>query len=251
MASLISWLSSHSACKVNRCARLAVESLELRTVPAVVTVSNGKDDVNGTTTSIAALITAPGPDGISLREAITAANNTANVNNQPDEIRFDIGNAEQVITVAGTGLPAVTDALIINAAEKPVGKPNQVIVLDGTGLPAGTHGLRLTTGGATSATGSRIWGLTVQEFTGDGIQLVSVSDVNVGGSGEGQGNIMLSNMSNGILVQSTNNVPATNNHIVGNLIGTPNLVFEALTSVRGNEVGVRLVNAHGNFVGGN
>lgn len=43
---------------------------------ANVTVSTTADEVNGTTTSIAALIGAPGGAGISLREAIIAANNT-------------------------------------------------------------------------------------------------------------------------------------------------------------------------------
>jgi hypothetical protein len=42
-------------------------------------VTNTTDTINGTTTSVAALIAAPGADGISLREAITAANNTTGV----------------------------------------------------------------------------------------------------------------------------------------------------------------------------
>ncbi len=55
----------------------AVEQLEDRWVPATITVANTSDVVNGDTTSIAALIATPGADGISLREAIDAANNTA------------------------------------------------------------------------------------------------------------------------------------------------------------------------------
>jgi len=47
-------------------------------------VSNTTDTVNGNTTSPAALRGSPGPDGISLREAIIAANNTAG----PHTIRF-------------------------------------------------------------------------------------------------------------------------------------------------------------------
>ena len=43
---------------------------------ANVTVSTTADEVNDTTVSIAALIGAPGGAGISLREAIIAANNT-------------------------------------------------------------------------------------------------------------------------------------------------------------------------------
>lgn len=58
-----------------RCLRL--EPLEDRRLLAAVTVNTNQDSVNGDTTSIAALIATPGSDGISLREAIMAANNTA------------------------------------------------------------------------------------------------------------------------------------------------------------------------------
>jgi len=44
---------------------------------ASVSVTTTLDDVNGDTSSINNLIADPGPDGISLREAIIAANNTS------------------------------------------------------------------------------------------------------------------------------------------------------------------------------
>jgi len=44
---------------------------------AILVVTNNSDDVNGTVSSTAELIANPGPDGISLREAILAANNNA------------------------------------------------------------------------------------------------------------------------------------------------------------------------------
>ena len=44
---------------------------------ANVTVTTTADELNGNTASIAALIGTPGGAGISLREAIIAANNTA------------------------------------------------------------------------------------------------------------------------------------------------------------------------------
>lgn len=50
-----------------------------------VTVTNATDAVNGDTSSVSALQASPGPDGISLREAIMAANNTQG----PKLIRFD------------------------------------------------------------------------------------------------------------------------------------------------------------------
>jgi hypothetical protein len=54
--------------------RLKVEPLEDRRMLANVTVSNLTDVVNGNTLSISALIVNDGGDGISLREAIVAAN---------------------------------------------------------------------------------------------------------------------------------------------------------------------------------
>ncbi len=51
----------------------------------VFTVTNTNDNVNGTTTNIAALIANPGTDGISLREAVRAANGTFG----PVTINFD------------------------------------------------------------------------------------------------------------------------------------------------------------------
>ena len=45
-----------------------------------VTVNTALDENNGVTTSIANLIATPGGAGISLREAIIAANNTAGAN---------------------------------------------------------------------------------------------------------------------------------------------------------------------------
>jgi len=51
-----------------------------RSDAADVTVSNNLDIDNGDTSSITNLIATPGGDGISLREAITAANNTTGAN---------------------------------------------------------------------------------------------------------------------------------------------------------------------------
>ena len=51
-----------------------LEPLEDRRLLANVTVGNLNDVVNGTVTSIAALVANNGGDGISLREAILAAN---------------------------------------------------------------------------------------------------------------------------------------------------------------------------------
>ncbi len=71
------------------------------TKPATaVTVTNGTDAVNGDTRNIADLIADPGSDGISLREAVTAANNTFG----PVAITFDptvFANASTIKLTAG------------------------------------------------------------------------------------------------------------------------------------------------------
>ncbi|MCO6042745.1 right-handed parallel beta-helix repeat-containing protein [Aeoliella sp. ICT_H6.2] len=56
---------------------MAIEPLEDRRMLSIVTVSNLNDLVNGNVMSIAKLTNNDGHDGISLREAIVAANNTA------------------------------------------------------------------------------------------------------------------------------------------------------------------------------
>src|SRR5262245_8763095 len=67
--------------------RLRLEPLEDRTVPTAVAVTNLTDVVNGDTANLAALAANNGGDGISLREALTAANNTAG----SDTITFQAG----------------------------------------------------------------------------------------------------------------------------------------------------------------
>ena len=84
---------------------------------ASVAVTTTNDAVNGDTSSIANLIASPGADGISLREAILAANNTAGL----DDITLGSGLYGLTLTGAGeddaqTGDLDIKDALIINGA---------------------------------------------------------------------------------------------------------------------------------------
>ena len=78
---------------------------------------------------------------------------------------------------------------------RPEDKPNQRIVLDGSDLPAGGffNGLVLTAGDKTDASGSRVSGLTVDSFSGNGILVEGVSSVVIGGPTAGQGNIITRN----------------------------------------------------------
>jgi hypothetical protein len=77
---------------------------------ATVTVSTSVDEVNGNTTSIANLIATPGGAGISLREAIIAANNTPGA----DTITLPAGTYQ--LTRAGDDSTCVNGDLDINGS---------------------------------------------------------------------------------------------------------------------------------------
>ncbi len=66
---------------------------------AAVTVTNASDVANGDISSFTALIANPGPDGISFREAIAAANNTPG----PKSIGFAPGLQGETITLGSAG----------------------------------------------------------------------------------------------------------------------------------------------------
>lgn len=130
-----------------------------------VVVTTTADTLDGTTTSLEALIANPGPDGqISLREAITAANNATNVGG-PDRIGFDILSAlvGGVHTISPTSaLPRLTDSVIIDGRTEPEYAGAPVVVLDGVGAGA-ADGLRVSTTNVTIA------GLTISRFSRVGI----------------------------------------------------------------------------------
>lgn len=84
---------------------------------ATIAVTTTADAINGNTSSISALIGSPGADGISLREAIIAANNTSGA----DVINLGTGLYRLTLTGAGensalTGDLDVTGELTINGA---------------------------------------------------------------------------------------------------------------------------------------
>jgi hypothetical protein len=80
---------------------LRAESLEDRRLLAV-TVGNNGDLVNGDVSTVAALVEDDGGDGISLREAIMASNNTAGA----DEIEFAPGVQGTIIGTVHSRLPS-------------------------------------------------------------------------------------------------------------------------------------------------
>ena len=136
--------------------RLRVEALEDRRVLAAVTVSNLLDLVNGDTSSIANLIADDGGDGVSLREAVVAANSTAGT----DDIDFSItgtitlGGTELLVTDAMTITGPGADQLTLDAGHGVDNVPNtgdgfRIFNIDGIASPplnVAIHGLTLTGG---------------------------------------------------------------------------------------------------------
>ena len=91
---------------------LRVEKLEDRRLLANVSVTNFNDVVNGNVTSIAALVANTGGDGISLREAVLAANADA----AADTLSFFLllPGSIQLTNVGHPGEIAITNDLTIN-----------------------------------------------------------------------------------------------------------------------------------------
>ncbi|MFV2071845.1 MAG: hypothetical protein ACC742_04225 [Thermoanaerobaculales bacterium] len=126
------------------------------TVLASVVVDSTTDVLDGTTTSIAELIANPGGDGvISLREAITAANNTPGM----DTIDFNIPVATDpgcdavsgvcTIQPGASGLPTITEAVMIDGTSQPTFAGTPVIELDGSLTGANVTGLAGNAGSST------------------------------------------------------------------------------------------------------
>ena len=147
--------------------RLQLEFLEDRVVPAVLVVDTTSDAADGNMSSIAALLANKGADGhISLREAILAANNTAN-GASPDVIHFNIGaGGVQTITLA-SALPTITDPVTIDATTQPGFSGQPIIELRGDQAGANVDGLSLSIGGTT------VRGLVLDRFSRDGIRITS------------------------------------------------------------------------------
>ena len=97
---------------------------------AELTVSTTADATNGDVSSPDALVSDPGPDGISLREAILAANNASG----PHEIGFSAALGGQTISLS-SDLPSLTrDYVSINGFDDATGEP--AVTLDGSAITA-------------------------------------------------------------------------------------------------------------------
>jgi hypothetical protein len=104
--------------------------------PRVIVVTTASDAANGDTTTVDTLIANPGLDGISLREAIAASNNTSG----PERIEFAPELAKDVIFVGSESddnMPFLTGGgLTISGDVDGDGEPD--IIIDGSrGMPDG------------------------------------------------------------------------------------------------------------------
>ena len=179
--------------------RLRAELLEDRRMLAAVAVNTVLDAEDGDTTSIASLISSPGADNvISLREAITAANNTAGA----DTITFDstvfTGGLNSLIRLGGTELE-ITESLTIDGSNA----TNVVISGDALGNDTPVAGSFITDVAASDAAGrlgdnSRVLNfsaasgdLTLNRLTITGGRTVGNVEGSGGGIAAAYGTVML------------------------------------------------------------
>lgn len=221
----------------------------------VLVVDTTADSVDGDVSSIDALLMTRGADGrISLREAILAANATANAG-APDRIHFAIPGAGTHAIGVTSALPAITDAVVIDATTEPGYAGLPLIELNGGGIAA--SGLHVTAGGST------VRGLAIGGFNGHGIWLQ-------GGSGnviaanhigtETSGTAVRTNNGSGVFVDgSANNLiggtaAADRNVLSGNARQGVHVTGagSAGNAIRGNYIGLGAdgVSGLGNFQAG-
>ena len=214
-------------------------------------VDTTSDVSDGDTSSIAALLAAKGADGlISLREAITATNNTTNGTN-PDEIHFNIsaalvGGAHTIqvgnVTDGGNGaFPDITDAVIIDGTTDSDFSTTPIIVLDGSSAGTSAEGITLSSGSSSST----IRGLVINQFDLAGLRIDNSDSNTIVGNYVGTdvtGMSALANTDNGIEIVNG----AQNNTIGGTTTADRNIIS-------GNSVdGVRIRGgADGNIIIGN
>src|SRR5712691_4869494 len=230
----------------------------LAAVSGSLTVTTTNDTVNGDTSSVAALIANNGGDGISLREAIIAANNSLNLT-ATDTIRFVIaGVGVHTINVA-SALPTITDAVIIDGTtDSEFLGSLPVIEWNGAGAGVGVDGLTI------SANNSTVRGIAINRFSGNGLVLsgnvntvqlsyfgtgadgvtdlgnggagilVTGSNNTIGGTSFNQFNVIGGNAGDGIRISGAT---ATGNVVINNFIG---IASDGLTLVGNDSSGIRI-----------
>jgi len=125
----------------------------------VITVTNATVAINGDTSSVAALMANPGPDGISLPEAIMATNNdpgTWDIEFAP-ALKGSIIDIDPAPSVGFLGLPGLSGGNVtINGDINGDGKPDITLTTSQSG---NTSGISVASGGNT------LYALALQNFT--------------------------------------------------------------------------------------
>ncbi len=196
-----------------------------------------------------------------------------NAGTGPGSISFDIpGDGVQVISLEQP-LPAITNPVLIEGTTQPNYSGSPLIEVDGAGLHApGTNGLVL------SAPSSTVEGLSIVGFSSGsgivmnaaangtqvlasyvgfsaaggraspnqtGISILGASNNTIGGAGAGSGNVISGNNGDGLVIDAGSGL-ASNNEIIGNLIGTNPA---GAIAVGNGGSGVDLIGATGTGIG--
>jgi len=146
-----------------------------------------------------------------LRQAITDANAAPG----PHRITFNVGAGGAVTLAPTTALPALVQPVTIDGTTQPGFAGVPLIELSGNAAPNNTDGLRLTT------SNSVVRALCINRWRGDGVEILGSGNVVVGcfvGTGL-LGTNDLGNSQNGILVSN-----GTGNRIGGTTEGEGNVV---------------------------
>ncbi len=254
-------------------------------VPLFVTTT--ADTTGGTTSSTLALRANQGGDNaISLREAITAANATRNVNGDVDVINFAIsGSGVQTITLGST-LPYLSDAVRIDAWTQSGWNNSPLIELNGNGassygfvldttsdgstirgfiLNRHTHGIYITNSDNSTIEGNWIGlnntGTAASANSGYGILVGTSSGLMIGGTSVASRNVISGNGFRGIYFDNVDNSFVYGNYIGTNALGTADINGSASSAAQsglllingssGNQIGNSALSGARNVISGN
>ena len=254
-------------------------SVTVTDVSSNLVVTTTADLSDGDTSSAEALNASKGADSaISLAEAITAANNSAETVTISFNITDPLVNGAHTFAIGAGGLPAITDTVIIDGTTDPDYAGTPIIELDGSAAGAGISGLTLDAG----SDGSTIRGLVINRFAHSGIRIegsdnntiygnyigtdasgdvqsgsdvqatgITVNDASgnlIGGTAPADANVLSGNRLRGVMISGST---STDNVVSGNLIGTNADGSAALTNVgSGQQIGIYLLDTPGNTIGG-
>jgi uncharacterized repeat protein (TIGR01451 family) len=205
------------------------------------------------------------PSMYSLRWAIEQVNQDTT----QDTIKFDIPPGGVQSIQLTSPLPAITNSVVIDGTKQPNYAGSPLIEIDGSALPSGSNGLVISGGNSTveglavvgfsgsaivvNSRGSNViegnyLGVTTAgnqaEGNGTGITLSGSSNNTIGGTSGAAANVISGNKSDGIAVNG--GTAASNNEIIGNLIGT---TANGVAPLGNGQAGIAIDGAAGTLIG--